>query len=328
MLEAAFQITRGAFALDAAFTAPEGAITALFGRSGAGKSLTLSAIAGLARIDAGRIALNQLMLDDAQIHMPPHQRGIGLVFQDAKLFPHLNVAANLDYAITRAPRSLMSRADAITRFDIGHLLDRRVGKLSGGEKSRVALARAVLSAPDLLLLDEPFAALDSARKRAFIATLVELNAQLKLPMIVVTHQIEDAAALAAHIVGMADGKVVANGVFRETVLTPAFQALLDRHDVGAALPAASLRAAEAHAGGAIWLRADNVLLAARRPEGVSARNVFEGHVEAVTTDGDAVLVRIEAAPGALLSRVTPEAAAELALSPGQAVWALAKAHGL
>ena len=164
MLEADIKLCQGRFALDARFTAPDG-ITALFGPSGAGKSTLLSALAGL-KPASGRIALNGKSCEQ----LGPHRRGLGLVFQDARLFPHLTVRGNLAYAHRRAPARL-EIAEVAEFFDIANLLDRPVGNLSGGEKSRVALARALVAAPDFLLLDEPFAALDGARRRAFLQVL-------------------------------------------------------------------------------------------------------------------------------------------------------------
>src|SRR5262249_42327096 len=142
----------GGFTLDARFEAPGDGVTCLFGPSGAGKSLLLSTIAGLQRGVSGRIALGARILDDAHTHAPPHARGIGLVFQDARLFPHLSVRGNLTFASRRAPagKRKVSLEEAAAHFDIERLLERRVRHLSGGEKSRVALARALLSAPDLV----------------------------------------------------------------------------------------------------------------------------------------------------------------------------------
>src|SRR5262249_22252408 len=159
-----------------------------------------SAIAGLTPLESGRIALGARVLDAEGSHIPPHQRDIGVVFQDGRLFPHLNVAENLAYALDRAPaeRRKFALADVAQRFNIEALLERAVRNLSGGEKSRVALARALLSAPDLLLLDEPFAALDGQRRRAFLSTLRDMHTAYDLPMLIVTHQIEDAAFLADH----------------------------------------------------------------------------------------------------------------------------------
>src|SRR5262249_10926960 len=149
------------------------------------------------------------------------------------------------------------------RVDISHLLDRAVRNLSGGEKSRVALARALLSAPELLLLDEPFAALDGKRRRTFLSMLIEISKTSKLPMMVVTHQVEDAAELPDHAIAMKEGAVVASGPASTAMRQPAFTALLDRRDVGARIEAAAIPGGPSGSG--IWVRADNVLLASEAP---------------------------------------------------------------
>lgn len=323
-LSADVQLELGSFRLAAKFTAPGDGITVLFGPSGSGKSTLLSVLAGLRRADSGTIQLGGQSLDA----LPPHQRGLGLVFQDARLFPHLNVRQNIAYAWKRAPERKRPGIEAVAEFfDIAAQLDRPVTNLSGGEKSRVALARAVAAAPDFLLLDEPFAALDGARRRAFIQVLYHMHRNYRLPMIVVTHDIDDAATLATHLVALKDGRVVAEGAFADASRAPQFQALLDTADVGTAMPAASLRSS--HGGRSLWLRADQVLLAAQEPRAVSARNVLAGEVRAVIAESErSRLVELDTQPGMVLSRVTPDAVCELGLAPGKKAWALVKAHAL
>jgi molybdate transport system ATP-binding protein len=202
-----------------------------------------------------------------------------------------------------------------------------VTNLSGGEKSRVALARAVAAAPDFLLLDEPFAALDGARRRAFIQVLMDMHHNYHLPMMVVTHDIDDAAALATHLVALKDGQVVAEGNFAEASAAPRFQALLDAHDVGAAMSPASLRSS--HGGRSLWLRADQVLLAVEEPRAVSARNVLAADVRAMSGENDGSrLIELDTRAGRILSRVTADAVRDLGLEPGKKAWALVKAHAL
>jgi molybdate transport system ATP-binding protein len=322
-LEADIAFTQGAFSLHARFAAPGEGITVLFGPSGSGKTTLLSLLAGLRRPDHGTVKLNGVDIS----HLAPHRRGIGLVFQDARLFPHLTVRQNIAYAARRAPPGGLRIEDAARFFDITTLLDRPVGNLSGGEKSRAALARALASRPDFLLLDEPFAALDGIRRRAFIATLADMHRIHDLPMLVVTHNIDDAAALASHLVAIRDGIVVVEGDFATASRRAAFQSLLDERDTGAAIPAQALRAASDNRRGAIWLRADQVMLATESPRALSARNVLEGRVTSLWPEGDhSVLVEVAAPVGTLLSRITPESARELALAPGRPVWAVAKAH--
>ncbi len=328
-LSADIRVTRGAFALNAQFEAPLDGVTAIFGPSGAGKSMLLAALAGLRKLDGGRVALGARVLDDvaARLHVPAHERGIGLVFQNARLFPHLNVEANLRYAEERAKdvRPLTTLAEAATAFDIAALLQRPVRNLSGGERSRVALARALLSAPELLLLDEPFAALDGARRSAYLTSLRATHVKFGLPLIVVTHQIEDAAALANHLVGVQDGKVIASGALHTVAADTSFRTLLDAHDVGASLPASAFHGAATERA-AHWIRADHVLLASQKPVGLSARNVWETRIAAIEQETRSLLVHLEAPFGALFARVTPEAASELALAPDKSVWAIVKAH--
>ena len=181
--------------------------------------------------------------------------------------------------------------------------------------------------PDFLLLDEPFAALDGIRRRTFIATLLDMHKVYKLPMLVVTHNIDDAAALASYLVAIRDGAVVVSGDFAVASREAAFQSLLDARDTGAAIPSQLLQAASDNRRGAIWLRADQVLLATEPPRSLSARNVLEGRVSALRNEGDhSVLVEVSTPVGTLLSRITPQAAAELHLAPECPVWAIAKAH--
>jgi molybdate transport system ATP-binding protein len=330
LLEADVRLRQGEFLLDACFTAPADSITALFGPSGAGKSTLLSVLAGLKGCE-GRIALNGRVCADgaAGLHVPPHQRGFGLVFQEARLFPHLTAGQNLAYARRRAPASRYEIGDVAAFFDIAGLLERPVGNLSGGEKSRVALARALLAAPEFLLLDEPFAALDGARRRAFIDVLLAAQRRYQIPMMVVTHNIDDAASMASHLIALKQGKVVAQGLFAAVAQQAQFQALLDRRDIGAVLSTAALRSAKDGSAGGLWLRADHVLIAVAPPQGLSARNILEGRISMLRAEPQgSLLVTLETEAGPVLARVTPEAARELDLKPGKPAWAVVKAQAV
>lgn len=324
-------ITRGAFSLQATFEAPAEGVTVLFGPSGAGKSMLLSTVAGMHRLDRGRILWNGRVLEDAgrRERVAPHQRNIGLVFQDARLFPHLTVRGNLTYAERRRPadRTVPVVDEMAQRLDIPDLLERPVRNLSGGEKGRVALARALLSAPDLLLLDEPFAALDGKRRRAFLALLRQASAAQGLPMIVVTHQIDDAAELADHAIAIHSGKVLAHGPAGVVMNSAGFAGLLDRRDIGARLDATAISGGDGGRG--VWVRADSVLIAAEQPRGLSARNVWEGRIAAILGEPDgSALVSLDTAVGHIASRITPQALADLHLEEGRPAWAVVKTHAL
>lgn len=204
----------GEFSVDVAFTS-EGRVTGLFGSSGAGKTSLVSMIAGLVQPDRGVIAVDSDVLYDgnARIHVPPHRRRIGYVFQDARLFPHLSVAQNLDYGrrMNRLTRDPAEETRITEMLDIGHLLDRRPGGLSGGERQRVALGRALLSQPRLLLLDEPMGALDEERKAEILPYLKRLRDAGDVPMVFVSHDADEMRQLATQVVMLKRGRVAAFG---------------------------------------------------------------------------------------------------------------------
>jgi molybdate transport system ATP-binding protein len=204
----------GEFSLEASFTS-EGRVTGLFGASGAGKTSLINMIAGLLKPDRGIIAIDGETLDDisARVHVPAHRRRIGYVFQDARLFPHLDVGQNLDYGrrmnrLTEDPAQFKRVTELL---DIGGLLDRRPGKLSGGERQRVALGRALLSKPRLLLLDEPMGSLDEGRKVEILPYLVRLRDEANVPMVYVSHDAAELRQLATQIVMLRGGRVTALG---------------------------------------------------------------------------------------------------------------------
>ena len=204
----------GEFSLQAAFTS-EGRVTGLFGASGAGKTSLINMIAGLLQPDRGIIAIDGETLDDTteQAHVPVHCRRIGYVFQDARLFPHLDVRQNLDYGrrMNRLAEDGAQRRRVTDLLDIGNLLDRRPGRLSGGERQRVALGRALLSQPRLLLLDEPLGSLDEERKEEILPYLVRLRDEAGIPMVYVSHDASEMRQLATRIVMLQRGRVTAVG---------------------------------------------------------------------------------------------------------------------
>jgi molybdate transport system ATP-binding protein len=204
----------GEFSIEASF-ASEGKVTGLFGASGAGKTSLINMIAGLLRPDRGTIAIDNEVLDDtaARMHIPAHRRRIGYVFQDARLFPHLDIRQNLDYGrrMNRLAEDPAARARVTDLLDIGGLLDRRPGKLSGGERQRVALGRALLAQPRLLLLDEPLGSLDDQRKEEILPYLVRLRDQSGIPMVYVSHDADEMRQLATQVVMLRRGRVTAFG---------------------------------------------------------------------------------------------------------------------
>lgn len=337
------------FALDLAFEAPPG-VTALFGRSGSGKTTVVNAVAGLLRPQEGRITLGGAVLCDtgAGVFLPPHRRRIGYVFQDARLFPHLTVRQNLLYGRFFAPKGEGPDLAAITDLlGLGTLLNRRPGTLSGGEKSRVALGRAILSRPRMLLMDEPLAALDEARKAEILPYLERLRDHLGLPILYVSHSAAEVARLATTVVLVEAGRVTATGpvdqIFADTATAPA----LGLREAGAVIvarvaaqeedgltrletPAGPLflpRVAAA-TGSEVRLRilAQDVMLALDRPTGISALNLLPVQVREIRMgEGPGALVRLEAGGSAMLARVTRRSVTALGLRPGLAVWAVLKA---
>ncbi|WCT74560.1 ATP-binding cassette domain-containing protein [Sphingomonas naphthae] len=206
MLDVAIRRRLGGFALEAAFTAPSDGVTALFGPSGAGKSSILAAIAG-PTTGEGHVRLDGRDL----LALPPERRRIGIVHQDSRLFPHMTVERNLRYGLRRSDRSGIGFDEVVEVLAIAPLLSRRPATLSGGERQRAAIGRALLSQPDLLLMDEPLAALDGGRKAEILPFLETLKARFRLPILYVTHHVGEARRLADHVVLIAEGRVVAEG---------------------------------------------------------------------------------------------------------------------
>ncbi|MGH1423847.1 MAG: molybdenum ABC transporter ATP-binding protein [Pseudooceanicola sp.] len=339
----------GGFALDVAFDAP-GGVTALFGQSGAGKTSVVNAIAGLSRPERARIVLGDRVLCDTStgVWLTPHRRRIGYVFQDGRLFPHLSVAGNLAY-----PGRISGRrtdADALARIidllGISALLDRRPRDLSGGEKQRVAIGRALLSAPELLLMDEPLAALDIARKAEILPFLERLRDELGLPILYVSHALDEVARLATTMVVLADGRVVragpAQALFADPNLAPQIGlreagALLNvrvvaHHDDGLSEVALSeghliLPRVAAHIGERLRVRieAQDVILSRDRPEGLSALNILAAEVVALKFgEGPGVIAQLRVGDDMILARLTRRSATALDLAPGRACFAIVK----
>jgi molybdate transport system ATP-binding protein len=202
---------QGSFTLDAAFET-NARVIALFGASGSGKSTLLNIIAGLIRPDTARVTVDGRVLTDtsAGIQVPIHRRRIGYVFQDARLFPHLSVARNLRYGRWLTPKTELygSFEEVVSLLGIGHLLDRSPATLSGGEKQRVAIGRALLASPRLLLMDEPLASLDAARKAETLPYIERLRDELRIPIVYVSHSLEEVERLTREIVRMSEGRIL------------------------------------------------------------------------------------------------------------------------
>ena len=227
---------QGNFSLSVFFEGAESGVTALFGPSGAGKTSVVNMVAGLMRPDAGRIAINgRCLFDSAKgIDLPPEKRRIGYVFQDGRLLPHLSVQANLIYGMRRTPaqRRFVQLDQVVELLGIGHLLRRRPAKLSGGEKQRVAIGRALLTSPALLLMDEPLASLDAARKAEVLPFIVRLGREFAIPVLYVSHALDEITSLATHLVMIENGRVLASGEPNALLSRPELQSRFVRSDCG------------------------------------------------------------------------------------------------
>jgi molybdate transport system ATP-binding protein len=347
---------RGDFTLDVNFSAPTPGVTALFGRSGCGKSTLISLIAGLLAPDAGRVQIGDDVLYDSERHfsLDARHRRIGVVFQDARLFPHLSVLGNLKYGARRVPRGTPQRIafdDVVGLLALDKLLERRPRLLSGGEQQRVALGRALLSQPRLVLLDEPLASLDLARREEVLPYLERLRDTLAIPLVYVSHQFDEVLRLATRVALLDGGRMLAEGDIATVSREPALRAIVGPDAVGAVLsgsvetvdPAglAQLRVGDATlsvefdgaaAGQRIQIQvlARDVIVATESPRGLSVRNVVPARVVSVTPDvGSAVLVELDIGRTAtLLARITLRASQELSLGPDKQVWALIKSVSL
>ena len=358
MLKVDIKFQRGAFLLDTRFAAPVPGVTALFGRSGCGKTTLVNLLAGLITQGEGRITLgDEVWFDSSRgICVPAERRRVGYVFQDARLFPHYSVRGNLLYGAPRADAAGSASAGALAarNFDaviellgLGTLLARRPSALSGGEKQRVALGRALLTQPRLLLLDEPLASLDARRRDEVLPYLAQLRDHFAIPMVFVSHQFDEVLRVATHLVAMDAGHVVAAGDIGTVSLSPALGDIVGPDAAGAVVEgivadidavsrlatiavgteklkvsAGSLIAGQA---ARVHLLARDVILATEEPRGLSVRNQLRGHICGITQDGAGDLVEVEAGGVKLLARVTAAATRELKLAPGVPVWVLVKA---
>ncbi len=341
MLQVDIRKRLGAFTLDATLAAPAG-ITVLFGPSGSGKTSLINAVAGLLQPDQGQITLNGRVLFDGATNIHAHARRVGYVFQDARLFPHMSVLQNLRYGGRKDEDRI------IDLLGLRPLLQRRPRDLSGGEKQRVALGRALMCGPEILLMDEPLAALDAGLKSEIIPYFRELRDEADLPILYVTHSMSEVAQLASTLALVSDGRVTRAGPVADVMSDPAAVPLIGVRDAGALLdvtvtdvdPADQLTTLS-FAGGALTLPgqlgqvgtqlrlripAQDVILSRTQPEGLSALNILPAKITKLTKGrGPGVAVGLDCGGVPLLARITARSAREMALVEGAEVFAILKA---
>ncbi|TDR48207.1 molybdate transport system ATP-binding protein [Pseudomonas brenneri] len=354
MIEVRLQLNYSGFALDVDLKLPGRGVTALYGHSGSGKTTCLRCIAGLERAGDGFVQINDQVWQDSRngVFVPPHKRALGYVFQEASLFPHLSVRANLEFGLKRIPKGQrrVDLAQATQLLGIGHLLDRHPQHLSGGERQRVGIARALLTSPQLLLMDEPLAALDSQRKGEILPYLERLHDQLEIPVLYVSHAQDEVARLADHIVLLNEGKALASGPIGETLARldlplargddagVVINGTVSSHDahyqlLTLQLPDSPLQMRVAHAPLDLGkhlrfkVQARDVSLSLQPGEHSSILNCLPVTVtQEIPADNSAhVLVRLDAAGTPLLARITRYSRDQLQVHPGQALWAQIKA---
>lgn len=348
-------MARPEFRLEVDLALPARGITVLFGPSGSGKTTLLRCVAGLERAASAMVRIGgQDWQDESRsLFLAPWRRPLGYVFQEASLFDHLSVQGNLDYGRKRAGAGAadIPLDGVIALLGIGHLLARRTHELSGGERQRVAIARALATQPRLLLLDEPLASLDHARRQEILPWLERLRDGLQIPMLYVTHSAAEVARLADTLVVLDQGRVAASGPTAE-VLARIDTPVVLGDDAGSLL-GGSVRERDARwqlarvefEGGSLWLRdsglpvgqrvrlrvlARDVSIATQPPQATSIQNVLPCSVESIAADShpSQVLVRLACGPSLLLARVTARAADALALAPGVQAWAQVKSVAL
>ncbi|CCJ87999.1 molybdenum ABC transporter ATP-binding protein ModC [Cronobacter dublinensis] len=346
MLELNFTQVLGNHRLTVNETLPGSGITAIFGVSGAGKTSLINAISGLTRPQHGRIVLNDRVLSDTETDtfLPPEKRRIGYVFQDARLFPHYKVRGNLKYGMAKEMAAQFDKL--VTLLGIEPLLDRLPGTLSGGEKQRVAIGRALLTAPELLLLDEPLASLDVPRKRELLPYLQRLAREINIPMLYVSHSLEEILHLADKVLVLEQGEVKAFGsledIWGSSVMNPwlppeqqssVLKVTVLEHHPHYAMTALAL--GDQH----LWvsriekplqtplrirIQASDVSLVLQPPLQSSIRNIVRARVAQCYDDNGQVEVQLEVGSRTLWARISPWARDELAIKPGLWLYAQIK----
>ena len=344
-LEVDVDHARENFRLSARFSAAPG-LTALFGRSGSGKTTLVDIMGGLIRPDRGKVSIDRQVLVDTErgLFVPKHRRRIGYVFQESRLFPHLSVRSNLLYGRWFAGDggAAADLASVVDLLGIGHLLQRRPESLSGGEKQRVAIGRAQLAHPRLVLMDEPLASLDEARRAEILPYIERLRDEAGVPILYVSHSVAEVARLATTVVILTEGRVTAVGPVADILpLADAgdaggvLDAVVARHDETFQLSVLTTAAGElqvprlsAPAGAPVraYIRARDVMLSLRPPEEISALNVLKGRVVAIvpSANGAQADVRLDCNGANLTARLTAKSVQRLALAPGRPVYAVIK----
>lgn len=340
----------GGFELDVCFES-DGRLTALFGPSGSGKTSLVNLIGGLIKPQKGKIASDGRVLVDtaARIFVPKHRRRIGYVFQDARLFPHMTVSQNLRYGrfFTPAAERYAEMGKMVEMLGIGHLLERKPALLSGGEKQRVAIGRALIASPKLILMDEPLASLDEARKAEILPYVERLRDETRIPIVYVSHSIAEVARLATDIVVLSAGKVTASGptsqIMQRLDLLPEEEraeggAVLDmvvaaRDEVfGVTVLASAAGEIRVPGVGAVVgrtirvrIRARDVMIATEEPRGLSALNILPGKVAGISpANGPLADVLIDCGGQNIVSRITRQSVHDLDLAVGKPVFAVVK----
>ncbi|KQS64725.1 molybdenum ABC transporter ATP-binding protein [Rhizobium sp. Leaf371] len=343
-----------AFSLDIAFSA-EGGITALFGRSGSGKTSLIRIVAGLIRPDEGHVRLDGETIVDTESRtmIPPHRRRFGTVFQEGRLFPHLSVRQNLLYGrwFSNVSADTGDIERIVDLLGIAPLLARPTANLSGGEKQRVAIGRALLARPRLLLMDEPLAALDDARKAEILPYLERLRDETDIPILYVSHSVAEVTQLADRVLMIENGRLAASGTASDMLSLPGSSEAISRREAGTMIEAIVAseqpdpRIVKVVSGGlTLWLAgtgrksgqrlrlriaARDILLATRRPEGLSALNIIEGIITGLEPSGhDQVDVALDCAGTRLTARITSVSCEMLGLVPGMTVHAVIKTVAL
>ena len=351
MLELTARKQLGSFAIDAALTCETDGIVALFGRSGTGKTSLINMLAGLIRPDAGRIAVNGRVLFDSEagIDLPPDRRRLGYVFQEGRLFPHLSVRGNLTYGLKRAaPAERRIGLDQVVPLlGLERLIERRPRELSGGEKQRVALGRALLANPRLLLMDEPLASLDQPRKDEVLPFIERLRDELAIPIVYVSHSMQEIVRLADTLVLVSDGRIVEAGPLDAMTSRLDLRPLTGRYEAGAVVVARVERHDDRFGltdlgfpGGTLTvsrlalsrgseirlrIRARDVALAVEPPQGTSILNMLPAVVRDIGDEaGPQVDVLLDVGGAALWARITARSLHTLGLAEGSAVYALIK----